>query len=317
MTTQGSTAHWRHSSCDASSPIVNARFTPCRHLGRTRFRATRIGTGDVADRSLGLATCVATLARALDAGVNVVDTAPNYEDGFSEEIVGVAMRGRERGSVFIIDKIDHLDAQAGPQIDASLARLGLPYADAFVFHSVSRPEQWEALVRRGAFDELRECVGAGKARAGGISSHHPDVLHAALDAGVCDLVMFPLGPFVDRRYVEEILPRAKELGVATVTFKTFGAGKLVADSAGYNQPLPGGRTGLPRLSVRECIDYTLTLDPDVALLGMSTPEEQDAAFDAAARFAPLDSAAMDDIRGRAAVARREKGPCWWNPDPDA
>lgn len=296
---------------------MNVRFTPRRELGRTRFRATPVGTGDVADRSLGLETCVATLTRALDAGLNVVDTAPNYEHGFSEEIVGAAMRGRARESVFIIDKIDDLDAPVEPQIDASLARLGLPYADAFVFHSVSKPEQWDALVRRGAFDELRECIRSGKARAGGISSHHPDVLHAALDAGVCDVVMFPVGPFVDRRYVEEILPRAKSLGVATVTFKTFGGGKLVADSIGYNQPLPDGRTGLPRLTVRECIDYTLTLDPDVALLGMSTPEEQDAALEAAARFEPLEADAMDDIRKRAALARKEKGACWWNPDPHA
>ena len=58
--------------------------------------------------------------------------------------------------------------------------------------------------------------------------------------------------------------------------------------------------------MRECIDYTLTLNPDVALLGMSTPEEQDAA---------LDAAAMDDIRRRAVLARQDKGPCWWNPDP--
>ena len=296
---------------------MSVQFTPRRALGRTHFHATRVGTGDVADRSLGLDACVATLTRALDAGINVVDTAPNYEDGFSEEIVGVAMRGRARESVFIIDKIDHLDAPVGPQMEASLSRLGLAYADAFVFHSVSRPEQWEGLVRRGAFDELAECIRSGKARAGGISSHHPDVLHAALDAGVCDVVMFPVGPFVDRRYVEEILPRAKSLGVATVTFKTFGGGKLVADSIGYNQPLPGGRTGLPHLSVRECIDYTLTLDPDVALLGMSTPEEQDAALDAASRFEPLDAGAMEDIRRRAAVARRDKGPCWWNPDPEA
>lgn len=296
---------------------MNLRFSPHRKLGRTRFRATRVGTGDVADRGLGLETCVATLTRALDAGINVVDTAPNYENGFSEEIVGAAMRRRARESVFIIDKIDDLDAPAGPQVDASLARLGLPYADAFVFHSVSRPAQWEALVRRGAFDQLAECIRAGKARAGGISSHHPDVLHAALDAGVCDVVMFPAGPFVDRRYVEEILPRAKSLGIATVTFKTFGGGKLVADSIGYNQPLPGGRTGLPRLTVRECVDYTLTLDPDVVLLGMSTPEEQDEALAAAARFETLDAAAMDDIRQRAVVARQEKGPCWWNPDPEA
>ena len=62
---------------------------------RTGFVASRIGAGDLADRALGLEACVATLRRALDAGVNVVDTAPAYEDGFSEEIVGL---GRPVGS---------------------------------------------------------------------------------------------------------------------------------------------------------------------------------------------------------------------------
>jgi hypothetical protein len=55
----------------------------------------------------------------------------------------------------------------------------------------------------------------------------------------------------------------------------------------------------------------------VALLGLSFPNEQDAAFAAARSFRPLTADRMDDIRSRAAEARRDKGPCWWNPDPDA
>ena len=53
------------------------RFAPRRPLGRTGFVATRLGAGDVADRSLPLERCVATLRRALDAGLNIVDTAPS------------------------------------------------------------------------------------------------------------------------------------------------------------------------------------------------------------------------------------------------
>ena len=52
-------------------------FAQKRDLGRTGFRATRIGIGDVADRNIPIETCVATLRRALDAGLNLVDTAPN------------------------------------------------------------------------------------------------------------------------------------------------------------------------------------------------------------------------------------------------
>ena len=305
-------------------------FEPRRELGRTGFAATLIGAGDVADRSLPLETCVATLRRALEAGVNVVDTAPNYEEGYSEQIVGEAVRGL-RDRVFVIDKVDDLGGAVGPQVDASLGRLRLEYADAFVFHNLSSMETFEKLAAPGGgFDQLADCVRAGKARFRGISSHSPDVLRAALEAGLCDIVMFPVGPFVDTRYVEDILPLAKSRGAGTVCFKTFGAGKLLGDTAGYNQPLqlrPRGKLSsggsdsaeatLPRLSVEECLHYTLTLDPDVALLGLSFPNEQDAAFRAARSFAPLSSEEMEDIRRRAVIARESKGPCWWNPDPDA
>lgn len=306
------------------------QFQPRRELGQTGFQATVLGIGDLADRNLPFETCVATLRRAIDAGLNVIDTAPGYEDGYSEEIVGAAVKG-VRESLFIIDKIDDLDGSVGPQIDASLQRLGLDNTDAFVFHGLSSMTTFERLTQpNGGFDQLDACIKAGKTRFRGISSHNPDVLRAALAAGLCDIVMFPVGPFVDMRYINDILSLATSAGIGTVCFKTFGAGKLLGDTAGYNQPLqarPRGKRSsggvddthatLPRLSVSECLHYTLTLDPDVALLGLSYPNEQELAFAAAASFAPLSAAQMEDIRQRAVEARRDKGPCWWNPDPDA
>jgi hypothetical protein len=139
-----------------------------------------------------------------------------------------------------------------------------------------------------------------------------------------DVVMFPVGPYVDQRYIEEILPLARAYHVGTVCFKTFGAGKLLGDTSGYNQPLqewPGGmhraegqRPLLPHLSVEQCMHYTLTCDPDVALLGLSDPSEQDTAFAATRAFtAPLDSAQMATIRQLAVAAVAHKGPCRWNP----
>jgi hypothetical protein len=65
--------------------------------------------------------------------------------------------------------------------------------------------------------------------------------------------------------------------------------------------------------VEECVRYTLTVDPDVALLGMSFPNEQDAALHAAAAFQPLTSEQLADVRRRAASAIEHKGAVWWNP----
>lgn len=307
--------------------LTSFQFLPRRELGRTGFKATILGIGDLADRAVPIEQCIATARRAIDAGLNLIDTAPGYEDGYSEQIVGRAVKGH-RDRMFVIDKIDHLDRPVGPQVDESLARLEMDHVDLFVFHGLSTMEGWHRVIAPGgAMDELGECVKAGKTRFRGISSHHPDVLREAILSGLCDVAMFAVGPYVDPRYVDEILPLAKEHGVGTVCFKAFGAGKLLADTTGYQRPLQqrprgkissgGGALGeaiLPRLSVRDCLHYTLTLDPDVALLGMSFPNEQDAAFAAAREFtAPLPPERMADIRRRAAEAIAEKGPCWWNP----
>ena len=312
---------------DSTANTWRGAFHPRRELGRTGFKATLLGIGDLADRKVPLDRCVATIHRAMDAGLNLIDTAPNYEDGYSEQIVGAALKGRRNG-MFVIDKIDNHHEPVAPQVDASLKNTGLDTVDCFVFHGVSTMDDWRRIaVPGGGMEQLASAVKDGKARFRGISSHHPDVLLAAIPSGLCDVVMFAVGPFVHKRYVEEILPLAKKHRVGTVCFKTFGAGKLLADTTGYNQPLqtrPRGKFSsggsdasnaptLPRLTVTECLHYTLTLDPDVALLGLSFPNEQDGAYAAAQSFRPLPPNQLSETRRRAVEAIQDKGPCWWNP----
>jgi hypothetical protein len=289
--------------------------------------ATVLGIGDLADRQLPLARLVTTVRRAFDAGLNLIDTAPGYENGYSEQIVGQAAKGY-RDRVFVIDKIDALDQPVAPQIEASLARLQMDYTDLFVFHNLSTLAAWTKITAPGGgMEQLDTAIRVGKTRFKGISSHSPNVLAVAIPSGLVDVLMFPVGPYVDWRYVEDILPLARKHRVGTVCFKTFGAGKLLGDTSGYNQPLrqwpPGippageqtsGPLRLPHLSVAQCLHYTLTCDPDVALLGLSDAVEQDAAFSAAQAFtAPLAQAHMAAIRHSAVTAVAYKGPCRWNP----
>jgi aryl-alcohol dehydrogenase-like predicted oxidoreductase len=238
---------------------------------------TSLGIGDLADRQLSQQQLVATVRRALDAGLNLIDTAPGYEAGYSEQIVGQALKGYRDG-VFVIDKIDSLAQPVAPQIVASLTRLQMDYTDLLVFHNLSTLAAWAQIIAPGGgMEQLDQATRVGQTRFKGISSHSPDVLAAAIPSGLVDVVMFPVGPYVDQRYIDEILPLAREHNVGTVCFKTFGAGKLLGDTSGYNQPLqewPGGvhHAGgqeplLPHLSVEQCLHYTLTCDPDVALLG--------------------------------------------------
>src|SRR5437762_14360378 len=118
-------------------PTTTFPFVPSRPLGRTGFTATVLGIGDLADRAVPIEQCIATARRAIDAGLNLIDTAPGYEDGYSEQIVGMAVQDTRRDGIFVIDKIDELADPVGPQIDASLSPLKLDDVDAFVFHGPS------------------------------------------------------------------------------------------------------------------------------------------------------------------------------------
>ncbi|MCY2924236.1 MAG: aldo/keto reductase [Planctomycetota bacterium] len=290
-------------------------FGPRRELGRTGFVATRVGIGDIADRAVPLEQCVATLRRALEAGLNVIDTAPGYEAGYGEQMVGQAVREHGREKAFVIDKIDHLHEAIAPQVEASLRTLALEAVDGFLFHAVSQVADWRRIAAPGGgMEQLDACRRAGRCRFVGLSTHHPEVAREAVDSGLCDLLLLPIGPWVDRRYTDEILPRAKARGIGTFTMKTFGAGKLICDTSGYGKPLAHRPRGL---SVRECVHYTLSWDADVTLLGMSFPNEQDPAFEAVLDFpGPLPESAMADIRARALAAVAGKGPSWWDPPRD-
>ncbi len=319
----------------SSDPFAGA-FKPSRTLGRTGFQATILGIGDLADRSMPIEKCVATVRRAMDAGLNLIDTAPSYESGYSEQIVGEALKGRRDG-MFVIDKIDHHDQPVAEQVAGSLGRLGMDNVDAFVFHGLSSLEGWRRVAAPGGgMEQLARCIEQGKCRFRGISSHDPEVLVEAINSGLCDVVLFAVGAFCDERYTETVLPLAREKQVGTVCFKAFGAGKLLCDTTGYSKPLQarlatasrlrrprgkvssGGQTGgakplLPHLTVAQCVHYALSLEPDVALLGLSFPNEQDAAFAAALSYSKLPGDELAEIRRQAAQAVEGKGNCWWDP----
>jgi 1-deoxyxylulose-5-phosphate synthase len=138
--------------------MTTSLFSPRRALGRTGFVATILGIGDLADRQLSLQQLVTTVRRALAAGLNLIDTAPGYEAGYSEQIVGQALKGYRAG-VFVIDKIDSLDQPVAPQIEASLTRLQMDYTDLFVFHNLSTLETWSYITAPGGgMEQLDQAI---------------------------------------------------------------------------------------------------------------------------------------------------------------
>jgi aryl-alcohol dehydrogenase-like predicted oxidoreductase len=156
-------------------------------LGNTGLSVSEICLGTMTFGGKGFWTAIGTLdqsvadgivARALDAGVNFIDTADVYSEGLSEEITGQAMRnsGRSRSDIVLATKVfgqvgpgpNDRSASRGHIMDgvkASLKRLGTDYIDLYQIHGVDGITPIEETVRA-----MEDLVRQGHVRYWGISN---------------------------------------------------------------------------------------------------------------------------------------------------
>jgi aryl-alcohol dehydrogenase-like predicted oxidoreductase len=175
---------------------------------------------------------VNTIRRALDLGVNFLDTADVYGRGHNEELVGRAIRGR-RNRVILASKFG-IVRSADPEArgvsghpkyvkaccDASLKRLAVDTIDVYYQHRVDPQVPIEDTV--GAMAEL---VQAGKVRFLGLSEAGAETLRRA--AAVHPITALQSEYSLWTRDVEqEILKTCRELGVGFVAYSPLGRGFL-------------------------------------------------------------------------------------------
>jgi len=192
-------------------------------LGCMSFHAAA-GAGDVDD-------AVAVIHRALDLGVDLLDTADIY--GPSEEIVGRALRGR-RDSVVLATKfglpVDRSDPEHRPvdgrseyvrrAVERSLARLGTDRIDLYYQHRVDPSVPIEETV--GAMAEL---VAEGKVRFLGLSEPGPGTIRRAHATHPIAAIQTEWSLF-SRDIEEHTVPVARELGIGLVPYSPLGRGLL-------------------------------------------------------------------------------------------
>lgn len=177
---------------------------------------------------------ITTIHRALDLGINFLDTADAYGLGENERLVGRALKGRRRG-VILATKFGNVRDAEGKFIsingrpeyvrsccDASLQRLGLDVIDLYYQHRVDPQIPIEETV--GAMSEL---VRAGKIRFAGLSEAAPATIRRA--AKVHPITALQTEYSLWTRDVEaEILPLCRELGIGFVSYSPLGRGFLTA-----------------------------------------------------------------------------------------
>lgn len=208
-----------------------------RKLGSSGLEVSALGLGCMG-MSISYGTpddeeSTATIQRALDLGVNLLDTSDAYGGGINERLLGAAIRGR-RDEVVLATKFgNRRNAPDGRSVDgrpeyvrqaceASLERLGVEVVDLYYQHRVDPSVAIEETV--GAMAAL---VKAGKVRYLGLSEAGAETIRRA--AAVHPIAALQTEYSLWTRDVEaEILPLCRDLGIGFVAYSPLGRGFLTA-----------------------------------------------------------------------------------------
>jgi myo-inositol catabolism protein IolS len=162
---------------------------------------------------------IQTMQEAIEAGINMIDTAAAYGDGYSEEVVGRAVRDR-RDEVMIASKCDGSPEIIRKSIDQALQRLQTDVIDLYQIHY---PQPGTPVADAiGAMQELRQ---AGKIRFIGVSNFSLEQMQEAVQAGEVHTCQPPYNLFW-RQYEDDVIPFCQERNIAVLPYSTLAQGLL-------------------------------------------------------------------------------------------
>ncbi len=193
-------------------------------LGRTNLQVSAIGFGGIPIQRLGEDDAVRLIRRALELGVDLIDTAHGYT--VSEGYIGKAIAGRREGLVLASKSPARDGATFREHLDMSLARLGVAHIDIYQFHNVSKPAQYEQVMGPGgAMEVALEAQAAGKIGHIGVTSHSLEMAKTLVASGHFSTLMFPFN-FISNEPARELLPLCRQHDVGFIDMKPLGGGLL-------------------------------------------------------------------------------------------
>jgi len=187
-----------------------------RTLGKTGMDVTVLGFGgaEIGYQSVPLPIAGRLLNGALDAGLNVIDTAECYPSG--EELIGQSLASR-RSEYFLFTKCGHdkdgdhwNPGKLAEQIDQSLRRLQTDHVDLLQLHSCAE----EKLRQGDVIDVVKSARDAGKTRFIGYSGDSRAALYA-VDSGVFDTLQISVS-IADQEGIDLAIPAAHAKGMGII-----------------------------------------------------------------------------------------------------
>jgi aryl-alcohol dehydrogenase-like predicted oxidoreductase len=251
---------------------------------------------------------VGVLSKAIDLGFTYIDTANNYGNGRSEQIVGRLMPAR-RSEVFLQTKLAARKGdEARKQLEDSLRRLKTDRLDLLHIHSLTSLDDLAAVeAKGGVLDVVRKAKEEKLTRFIGITGHaSPQAMQQALERHDFDCVQMALNaararmefdakgpnpvPMADASYETLALPVAVKKKMGIIAMKVFGQDRLLGAGA----------------SPEKLLYYALSLPVSLATIGMPKPELLERNIALGRSFAPLGAAEMQSLRASIADSKREQ-----------
>ncbi|HLV00099.1 MAG TPA: aldo/keto reductase [Acidobacteriota bacterium] len=266
---------------------------PRRVLGRTGAEVSILGFGggsrflmyEDEDRALEI------LNRAIDMGINYLDTAMGYGNGRSEERYGKVLKTR-RNEVFLTTKVSERGYDAALRAtEASLKRLQTDHVDLLHIHSLGEMDDLAEIEKPdGVLKALYRIRDEKMARFIGITSHtDAETMKTALERHDFNCVMMALNAATDSGFstgFERIaLPVARRKNLGILAMKITGQETLLG-------------TGLGKLPIRDLLYYSMSLPVAACIVGMPKPEYVMENIELARQFKPLSEPEKKRIQAR-------------------
>lgn len=280
----------------ASAGADDKDAIPRRAFGKTGEKVSCLGLGGYhIGKAESKEVAVKIVHEAIDAGVNFLDNAWEYNGHQSEEWMGAAVKGR-RDKVFLMTKVcTHGRGKevALKQLDESLKRLGTDHLDLWQIHEVVYENDPDLhFAKGGVIEALDAAKQAGKVRFVGFTGHkHPDIhLKMLAHDYPFDAVQMPLNCFdaTYRSFEKKVLPELNRRGIAPLGMKSLG---------GDAQPVLHGV-----VTAEEAIRYAMSLPVAVTVTGIDSPEVLRQNLAIARGFQAMTPEEMDALRKRCAPA---------------
>jgi uncharacterized protein len=280
---------------------------PTRNLGKTGFQVGIFSLGGQATLEIpGKAQeSEAIVNRAIDLGINYIDTAAGYGDGVSETHIGQVIKHRRR-EVFLASKTHRRDYDESMRLlERSLKNLQTDHLDTWQLHNVQRQEQVdEIFAKNGAIHALEKARSEGLVRFLGITGHYePIVLLEAIKRFPFDTILVAVNAadvhFLS--FIRYLLPEAQKRGLGIIGMKIATRGRMLScwNPPPVDQQPERMRTPLKgALTMKESLYYNFSLPVSTNIVGVDDIRQLEENVQWASQFSPLCDDEMRELEFR-------------------